>query len=91
MCSGSPTTGGQWICRRDESIRRPYAEIVHRTDEGIPYLAPELVLLFKAKRDSPKDRADLEGTVPLMSHASRAALAEMLSRVQPAHSWLTRL
>jgi hypothetical protein len=86
-----PHDGNLWICRRDESIRRPYAEIIHRTRDGIPYLAPELVLLFKAKRDSPKDRADFEGATPLIGQAKRAALGEMLSRVHPGHSWLTLL
>jgi hypothetical protein len=36
--------GDTWICGRDETIRLPYSEIIHHTDDGIPYLAPELVL-----------------------------------------------
>ena len=52
-----PHDGDTWICRRDETIRLPYRDIIHHTQDGIPYLAPELVLLFKAKHARPKDQA----------------------------------
>jgi hypothetical protein len=40
-----PHNGVTWICRHDETIRLPCSEIIHHTPGGIPYLAPELVLL----------------------------------------------
>jgi hypothetical protein len=80
-----------WICRRDETIRLPYRDIIHRTADGIPYLAPELVLLFKAKHARPKDQADFDGTVPHMTPAQRETLAELLARVHPGHPWLAGL
>ncbi|MFH9203128.1 nucleotidyltransferase domain-containing protein [Streptomyces anulatus] len=86
-----PHDGDTWICRRDETIRLPYSEIVHHTQEGIPYLAPELVLLFKAKHARPKDRRDFDATVPLLPGAQRATLEELLARVHPGHAWLTDL
>ncbi|WP_405195057.1 nucleotidyltransferase domain-containing protein [Streptomyces anulatus] len=86
-----PHDGDTWICRRDETIRLPYREIVHHTRDGIPYLAPELVLLFKAKHTRPKDRRDFDATVPHLTGARRAALAELLARVHPGHVWLTDL
>ncbi|MGV9879614.1 nucleotidyltransferase domain-containing protein [Streptomyces sp. NPDC003006] len=86
-----PHDGRTWICRHDETIRLPYSEIVHRTPEGIPYLAPELVLLFKAKHARPKDQEDLNATVPHMTSAQRTALAEFLTRVHPGHRWLGNL
>lgn len=67
-----PHDGGTWICRRDESLRLPYDAIIERTAEGIPYLVPELVLLFKAKAARPKDQADFVGTLPLLSRARRS-------------------
>ncbi|MEU6835142.1 nucleotidyltransferase domain-containing protein [Streptomyces rubiginosohelvolus] len=82
-----PHDGDTWICRRDESIRRPYDEIVHHTRDGIPYLAPELVLLFKAKHARPKDQADFDATVPYLSPEQRASLAGLLDRVHPGHPW----
>jgi hypothetical protein len=86
-----PHDGDTWICRHDETIRRPYDEIICLSSVGIPYLAPELVLLFKAKHVRPKDQADFEATVPHLSPAQRAALAELLARVHPGHRWLMAL
>jgi hypothetical protein len=86
-----PHDGETWICRRDESVRLPYSEIIRHTPDGIPYLTPELVLLFKARHARPKDQADFEGTIPHMTSAQRTALAELLARVHPGHRWLASL
>ena len=45
-----------WICRRDDRIRRPYADLIQHDARGLPFMAPEVVLLLKAKtprRDCP--------------------------------------
>ena len=86
-----PHDGGTWICRRDPAIRRPYAEIIAATPDGIPYLVPEVVLLFKAKHTRPKDEAGFDGALPLLAPAQRAWLAQSLARVHPGHRWLSRL
>jgi aminoglycoside-2''-adenylyltransferase len=87
-----PHEGRQtWICRHNETIRLPYEEIICHTADGIPYLTPELVLLFKAKRPRPKDQADFEGVLPELSPAQRARLAELIGRVYPEHRWLDAL
>ncbi|WP_420037228.1 nucleotidyltransferase domain-containing protein [Streptomyces sp. cg28] len=86
-----PHDGDTWICRRDERIRLPYSEIIHHTKDGIPYLAPELVLLFKAKSTRRKDQSDFDATVPHMSMAQREMLAELLDLVHPGHSWIADL
>lgn len=86
-----PHDGDTWICRRDETIRLPYRDIIHRTRDRIPYLAPELVLLFKAKHARQKDQADFDATVPHMTKAQREALAGLLARVHPGHPWLADL
>ncbi|MEU6801098.1 nucleotidyltransferase domain-containing protein [Streptomyces neyagawaensis] len=83
-----PHDGDTWICRRDERVRLPYSDIVHHTQDGIPYLAPELVLLFKAKHVRRKDQADFDATVPHMTSAQRETLAELLARVHPGHPWI---
>jgi hypothetical protein len=82
-----PHDGDIWICRRDETIRLPYSEIIRRTDDGIPYLAPEFVLLFKAKHVRAKDQADFEATVPHLESRQREALAGFLEKVHPGHAW----
>ncbi|MEU5792089.1 hypothetical protein ABZ800_00880 [Streptomyces sp. NPDC047813] len=86
-----PHDGETWICRRDERLRLPYDAIIERTADGIPYLIPELVLLFKAKAARPKDRADFRAVLPLLDSARRERLGEWLTRVHPGHGWLTEL
>ncbi|MGW4883849.1 nucleotidyltransferase domain-containing protein [Streptomyces murinus] len=86
-----PHDGGTWICRRDQSLRLPYDAIIERTADGIPYLIPELVLLFKAKATRPKDQADFEGILPLLSQARRDVLSAWLTRVHPGHDWSAEL
>ena len=86
-----PHDGQTWICQRDETIRLPYSAIIHHTPDGIPYLAPELVLLFKAKHARAKDQADFDGTIPHMTPAQRQTLADLLARVHPGHRWLASL
>lgn len=83
-----PHDGDTWICRRDVRIRRPYAEIVERDRDGIPYLAPEVVLLFKAKGARDKDSADLHAVLPLLDPGRRAWLRDALDLVHPGHAWL---
>ncbi|MFF4923555.1 nucleotidyltransferase domain-containing protein [Kitasatospora sp. NPDC001261] len=86
-----PHDGDTWICRRDETIRLPYREIIHHTRDGIPYLAPELVLLFKAKHVRDKDQSDFDTTVPHLTPAQRETLTGLLARVHPGHPWLADL
>jgi Aminoglycoside-2''-adenylyltransferase len=80
-----------WICRCLESIRMKYADIILRTTDGIPYLIPELVLLFKAKAARPKDDDDLSGILPLLDRGRRSALRDLIGRVHPGHRWLEQL
>ena len=83
--------GNRWVCRRDETITAAWSDVVTRTASGIPFLVPEVVLLFKAKHARPKDVSDLENVVPRMSVEARGRLAEWLVTVHPGHRWLDRL
>jgi hypothetical protein len=84
-----PHDGDTWICRRDPGLRRPYRDVVRHTDDGVPYLAPEIVLLFKAKARRPKDEADLASLMPVLDGAQRDWLARSLTVVHPGHPWIT--
>jgi Aminoglycoside-2''-adenylyltransferase len=85
-----PWEGGTWVCRRDPSIRRPVADVIERDATGIPYLAPEIVLLFKAKHaDRDKDAADFARALPLLDVQRRQWLADALRVVHPGHDWIT--
>jgi len=82
-----PGDADTWAFRRDERIRAPRAQMIARTDEGIPYLAPQGALLFKAKRTSDKDEVDFAAAAPLLSAPARAWLRDALALVHPGHPW----
>jgi len=84
-----PWEGDEWICRRDPSLRRPWRDVVERTPDGIPYLAPEVVLLFKARHaEQEKNTADFERTLPVLEPDRRRWLRDALERVHPGHEWI---
>lgn len=85
------TSDDQWLFRRDARINRPFTDIGRRTNDGIPYLAPEIQLLYKAKAPRPKDEADFARTLPYLDSESRRWLAQALALVHPGHPWLTQL
>ena len=86
-----PADAGTWTCRRDPRIRLPYERLIERTDAGIPYARPEVVLLFKAKAARPKDDDDFAAVLPRLEPERRRWLADALELVHPGHRWLGRL
>lgn len=83
--------GDRWVYRRDRRVGRPLGEVVLRTREGLPYLAPEVQLLFKAKDPRPMDEWDLEAVLPILSRERRSWLDLAISKAHPDHPWLLRL
>lgn len=82
--------GGELLFKHDHSIRIPMSSgIVHR--DGIPYLAPQVVLLHKARLMRDKDRQDFDTTVDLLDRPARAWLTAALDAHLPGHEWLQRL
>jgi aminoglycoside-2''-adenylyltransferase len=87
-----PDDGTNWICALDRAIRMPYDESVAHTSDGIPYLRPELVLLYKGLQTRPKDQLDFEATTPLLDAAARRWLAEALRETKGStHPWIKSL
>lgn len=80
--------GDAWVYRRDERVTRPLGEILMRTASGVPYLAPEVQLLFKSKGQRSKDRSDLRAVLPRLDAAAREWLAEQIQHADPDHPWL---
>jgi hypothetical protein len=72
-----------WIYRREKSVQREWSTVVLKTDE-LPYLSPEIQLLFKSKGPRPKDYEDARRVIPLFDGEQRAWLrAHLPSR----HEW----
>ena len=79
---------GRWVFRRDPAITRPTKLIFSCSAEGVPFLRPEIVLLYKSRDAGPNDHADFERAAPLLDPESRAWLAAALRRHVPGHRWL---
>ena len=65
-----------------------YAGVVR---DGLPVLAPEIVLLFKAKQPSAKDEADFGVLEPRLEPAARTWLAGALRTAYAGHRWIEQL
>ena len=85
--------GEDWIYRRDARIRMPGSELIALSDEGIPYVQPEVALLFKAKATRPKDEHDFDSAVlPALDRRRRDMASRTPSTlVHPGHRWLDAL
>ncbi len=76
-------TDDEWVYRRDPSLRLPWGEAVLRTSDGVPYLAPELQLLYKSRAVRPKDQADAERVIACLEGPRCAWLAAALPADHP--------
>lgn len=75
---------GAWAYRRDPALRVPWSEAVLTTADGVPFLAPELQLLFKSAAPRPKDHLDAREVVPELAPA---AVRWLRARLPQEHAW----
>jgi hypothetical protein len=83
--------GPGWVSRRDPRLRRPLREIIRTTADGIPFLAPEVQLHYKARARRPKDVLDLHAALPVLGAAEREWLRDSIGAAEPDHPWLELL
>jgi hypothetical protein len=63
-----------------------------RLESGIPILAPEIVLLYKANNITQEgNRSDFESTLPLLEPERHTWLRKALATMHPGHEWLSQL
>jgi GrpB-like predicted nucleotidyltransferase (UPF0157 family) len=88
-------SNGIWHYRRNPIIMRARERMALTSEAGIPFLAPELVLLFKSQNTSGKDRSkdqrDFEQTWQKLEPERRAWLRWALVATDPEHAWLERM
>lgn len=82
---------GVWQFRRDPRVTRPVQTIVVHSARGVPIMAPEIQLLYKAHHHLPKDEHDFRGALPLLSPAQRAWLRDTLVLLYPGDRWIDAL
>jgi hypothetical protein len=78
-----------WTYRRNPAVRIRWSDAVLVNTAGVPYLAPELQLLFKSKHLRSKDTVDARYVIPRLGDARRDWLGEHLSTDHPWQNLLT--
>jgi hypothetical protein len=81
----------EWCFRRNMDFRRPVADLIVTTSSGIPILAPEIQLLYKARGLRPKDERDFSTVLGSLDPERRAWLRAALETNHPGHAWIPRL
>ena len=82
---------GRWAFRRQPTITRDLDGFGASTPEGVPYVRPEVALLYKAKAARFKDERDFEAALPSLDVDERTWLAWALDEAYPGHPWRARL
>lgn len=82
---------GRWVYRRQRLVQRSLNMTVRHSGEGIPYLAPEVQLLYKSRRARPRDQADFEHVAPKLQLDACEWLRQALALSEPGHRWISTL
>jgi hypothetical protein len=85
------TSGDEWVYRRDDRIRRPLEQIGTRSPLGLPVIAPDIVLLFKAKAPREQDMADLAMMLPFLQRTQVSWLRSAIGTAHAHSPFLERL
>lgn len=81
-----------WRSRRCADVTKPVVELAMRDDGGIPYLAAEVQLFYKAKAPRPKDELDFAAALPLMSDAQKSWLRDAIAMAYGrGNAWLRKI
>jgi len=91
--------GADWVLNSEPRAALPLAECIRQSGWGLPTLAPEVLLFFKAtlyvgtkNHLRPRDEADLIALLPLLTEEQREWLREAVSRVYAGeHPWVGRM
>jgi uncharacterized protein (DUF952 family) len=75
-----------WHYRRDGAIARPLQEF-GGIRNGVPFVRPEIALLYKAKAMRFKDQRDFEAALPHLDNEAKQWLVSAIRREKPQHPW----
>jgi hypothetical protein len=85
------SSGNEWRFRRNPNITRSISMLSTCSQNGIPFLNPEIVLLYKAKNSTSRDEADFENVLKMLGQKPRDWLKQAIEACHPGHSWLKLL
>ncbi len=80
-----------WRSRRNREVTMPVQSMALTTGDGFRYMAPEIILLYKARLMREWDHADFETALPEMTLGPRHWLFHALEQTEPGHPWMARL
>jgi hypothetical protein len=93
--------GNDLVLRREPRITIPLAEAFAQSSWGVPALAPQVLLFYKAlpstwRREPrhgprPRDEADLDILLPVLTEEQRTWLRAAINLGEPGHPWVRRI
>jgi hypothetical protein len=86
------TEADEWVYCRDDRVRLPLISLGLLTPDGVPFVRPEVVLLYRATRaPAATDEADVRAVADRLSAAGRRWLIEALTAAHPGHRWIGQI
>ncbi|TDF92148.1 hypothetical protein E1757_30605 [Paenibacillus piri] len=85
------TNQESWVYHREKRIRRSLKEIMIRTEKGIPYLKPEIQLLYKGGSSAirEKDHHDFLTVFPSLTPQAKEWLkTALVKQFRDGHTWV---
>ncbi|MFC0522132.1 nucleotidyltransferase domain-containing protein [Pontibacillus salicampi] len=77
-----------WCFRRKTDIKLSLDQVWGYSDMNIPFLQPEIVLLYKMKNTKEKDSVDFETVLPYLPMGKMQWLLAAMKRLHPTHPWV---
>jgi hypothetical protein len=87
----TPAKDGFWTNKCVAGHIAPVEDVTWVAADGVRYLFPEIVLVYKARLRRPKDDPDFEATLPGLPRDRRDWMRQALGDLVPDHPWLGRL
>jgi hypothetical protein len=83
--------GKRWAYRRNPRIGLNVADLGRRDATDMPFIRPEVNLLYKSKEPRPVDETDFLYALPRLDVAQKSWLVGALYTIEPTHRWIERL
>lgn len=81
----------EWVYSRDERVRLPLIALGSQTPDGVPYIRPEVVLLYRAQDASAQDDTDVRDVADRLTNTGRKWLLDALNVAHSGHHWIGRI
>lgn len=78
----------EWVYRRNGKVTRSLAKCQLVSKEGVKFLCPEIVLLYKSKKPSAKDEQDFTEIIKHLDAEQREWLKDSIAICDARHHWL---